>query len=80
MSIEIIRDILAWCAVLNFALLLLWFLLFTCAHNWVFRLHGRWFPLSEEKFNEIHYAAMAFYKLSFILLNLVPYLAIRIVL
>ena len=80
MSIELIRDILGWCAVINLALFLLWFLFFSCAHDWVYRLHSKWFPLSEEKFNEIHYAAMAFYKMGLIFLNITPYLAIRIVL
>ena len=79
MSVEIVRDVLGWCVLINFLILIVWFLIFTFAHDWVYRLHSKWFNLGVEKFDAIQYAAMAFYKLGFIALNLVPYLAIRIV-
>jgi hypothetical protein len=79
MTIEIVRDVLAWCAVINVGLLLWWALFFVLAHDWMYRFHGRWFKLSVEKFDAINYAGMAFYKISIWLFNIVPYLAIRIV-
>lgn len=79
MSIEIVRDVLGWCAVINLVLLVWWFLFFSFAHDWMYRMHGRWFTLSVERFDAIHYAAMAFFKLSVILFNIAPYLALRIV-
>jgi len=79
MTVEIIRDVLAWCAVINIALLMLWLMLFSLAHDWIYRVHGRWFALSVEKFDAIHYASMAFFKLCVFLFNVVPYLALRIV-
>jgi hypothetical protein len=79
MSIEIARDVLGWCAVINLLLLAWWFLFFAYAHDWMYRLHGRWFTLSVERFDAIHYGAMALFKLGIILLNIVPYLALRIV-
>ena len=79
MTIEIIRSTLAWCTVINWVLLLWWLLFFTLAHDWTYRLHGKWFNLSVEKFDAIHYAGMAFFKLFILLFNLVPYLALRIV-
>jgi hypothetical protein len=78
MTVEIIRDVLAWCTVINFALLLWWFMFFSLAHDWLFRLHTRWFTLPEEKFDAIHYAGMAFFKICIFVFNLVPYLALRI--
>ena len=79
MTVEIIRDVLAWCAVINFSVLLLWFMVFSLAHDWLYSVHGKWFTLSEERFDAIHYAGMAFFKLCIFLFNLVPYLALRIV-
>jgi hypothetical protein len=79
MTVEIIRNALGWCALINYGVLLLWFLFFTLAHEWMYRLHGRWFHLPRERFDGLHYAGMAFFKLGIILLNLVPYLALRIV-
>lgn len=79
MNIERTREFFLWCAIINYGVLLLWFLAFKFAHNGMFRLHRRWFRLSEEQFDAIHYAAMALYKIGIILFNLVPYLAFRIV-
>ena len=41
-------------------------------------MHTRWFRLSEERFDEIHYGAMAGFKLGIILLNVVPWIALTI--
>lgn len=79
MSLETVREFLLWCAVINYGVLLWWFLVFHFAHDWLYRLHGRWFRLPPEQFDAIHYLAMAVYKIGVILLNLVPYLALRIV-
>ena len=79
MSIEILRDVLGWCAVINYGVLLLWFLFFLFAHDWMHRFHGRWFRLPVEQFDTIHYAAMAIYKIGINLFNQVPYVALLIV-
>jgi len=79
MSIEVARKVCLWCAVLNFGLLLCWFLFFTSAHDWMYQFHSRWFHLSVEQFDTVHYAGMAIYKMGIILFNLVPYVALRLV-
>lgn len=79
MELETLSRFFLWCTIINFAVLLLWFLLFSLAHDWVHRLHGRWFRLSVEQFNAIHYAGIAAYKIGILLFNLVPYVALRII-
>jgi hypothetical protein len=79
MSISMLRDVLLWCAVINYGVLLVWFLFFILAHDFMHRLHGRWFQLSRQQFDIIHYAGMAIFKLGIILLNVVPHIALRIV-
>ncbi len=79
MTTEMIRGVLGWCVVINFGVLLWWFLFFTLAHDWTYRLHGRWFKLTNEQFDALHYGGMAVFKLGILLFNLVPYLAMRIV-
>ena len=76
MSLEIAKTFLLWCLAINYAVLLLWFLAFRFAHDWMFRLHSRWFRLSRESFDAVHYQSMATYKIGVLLLNLVPYLAL----
>jgi len=45
---------------------------FVFAHDWMSRLHGRWFRLSPERFDSIHYAGMAVYKIGILLFNVAP--------
>lgn len=78
MNTEMARDFLLWCTVINYGLLLWWFLFFRFAHDWMHRFHGRWFRLSAGQFDAIHYAGMAAYKIGIFLFNLVPYVALRI--
>ena len=79
MNIEILRKALLWCAIINYAILLLWFLFFVLAHDWIYLLHGRWFRFSVDQFDMLHYAGMSIYKLGIILLNVVPFIALQIV-
>jgi hypothetical protein len=79
MTAEVMRNILGWSALINYGVLLVWFLFFVLAHDWMYRLHTRYFALTAEKFDSVHYASMATFKLLVIVLNLVPYLAMRIV-
>ena len=76
MTIETVRSALLRCALMNYAILSVWFLVFILAHDWIYRLHSRWFHLSVEQFDMLHYAGMAIFKIGIILFNLVPYLAL----
>ncbi|MDG4813131.1 hypothetical protein P8629_08950 [Hydrogenovibrio sp. 3SP14C1] len=80
MTMEILQAFLGWCLVFNFSLLIIWFVFFTFAHRWVYRMHSLWFDLSVERFDQVHYSGMAFYKLMIIIFNLVPYLALLMIL
>ena len=79
MTIDLVRDALLWCFIINIGILLWWFLFFSLAHDWVYRFHGKWFKLSVERFDAIHYASMAFYKICIFVFNIVPYFALCIV-
>ena len=79
MRIETLRDALLWCAVMNYGLLIVWFLLFVLSHEWFYRICSRWFRLTVEQFDAINFAGIALYKLGVLLFNLVPYIALRIV-
>lgn len=79
MNVELVMAVLGWCTLINFALLVWWLLFVVFAHEWTYRAHARWFKISEEKFDSIHYSLMGAFKLIVIVFNLVPYLALRIV-
>ena len=78
MAIELVQEILGWCSLINVALLLIWFLFIVFAHDWMFRIHTRWFELSSEKFDAIHYAGIGLFEMTIVIFNVVPYLALRI--
>ena len=77
MTLEIMQTVFGWCAVINFALLLLWFLSFVFAHDVMYRAHGKLFKLSVESFDTINYAGLAAYKLLIMVFNIAPYVAIQ---
>ena len=79
MNATTLQAFLGWCALINFGLLTLWFLLFVLAKEWMYRLHGRWFNISRERFDAIHYGGMAGYKLAIWLFNLAPFIALHLV-
>jgi hypothetical protein len=73
------KHVLLWCVGLNYAFLLIWFGMFVFAHDWMYRLHGRWFKLSVETFDALHYGGLAAYKIGIILLNVVPLVALYLI-
>ena len=79
MPLDTLRDFFLWCAVVNYGVLICWFLALLLAHGPLYRLHARWFQLSITQFDAIHYSAMAAYKVAILLLNVAPYVAFRII-
>ncbi len=79
MTPELIQHALGWCAVINLGILLFWWLVLMLAHDWVHRFHGKWFQLSRERFDAIHYSCMALFKMGIFIFNIAPYIALRII-
>ena len=77
MTNEALRHFFAYCAVINYALLVLWFLLHVLAHGVLVILSQRFFAVGSEKYDSINLRAMFFFKLSIWLFCISPYLALR---
>ncbi len=78
MNIAQLTDFLLYCTLINYVILLIWFFAFIFAKNWMKKLHRQWFNLSDQNFDAIHYSAMAVYKIGILLLNLVPFIALKL--
>ncbi|MDM0116331.1 hypothetical protein QTI66_29675 [Variovorax sp. J22R133] len=78
MRIQIWSAFLLGCTLINYSMLIAWFVAFSFAHEWMFRLHGNFFHISRERFDGIHYAGMVAYKVAILLFNLVPFVALRL--
>ena len=79
MRVDVLSGLLGWCSIINIGLLLWWFLMLMFAHDFVYRLHTKWFKIPRETFDTIHYAAIAFYKIAIFIFNIIPYFALQIV-
>ena len=76
MTFELTRAFLLWCTVFDYVVLIVWFLAFVFASDWLYRMHTRWFHLSRERFDALHYGGMSVYKIGILLFNLVPLVAL----
>ena len=70
---------MGWCSVINIGLLIYWILALTLGNAFVFQIHTCWFDIPHDRFDEIHYTMMGYYKLMVILFNVTPYLVLRFV-
>lgn len=76
MNIAQLEAGLLYALLINYSIVLLWFSAFVYAHEALYRLHRRWFQLSVETFDAIHYSALALYKIGIMLFILSPLLGI----
>ena len=78
MTLDTLRTLLGWSAIFQLAFLSLWFFAFVGFHDTMYRLHHRWLRLSVETFDAIHYAGMAWFKMSTWLFFILPWLVLRL--
>lgn len=79
MTIFQIREMLGWCSLINIGLLLLMFVLVTLMRSFVYKMHSKWFPITESQFNIAIYSFFGFYKVVVYVFNIIPWLALCIV-
>ncbi len=78
MDLEMLREFFLWCTLINFGLLMWWFAFLVLAHDWVYEMHTRWFKISKEAFDAIHYGGMMGFKLFVWLFNVIPYITLLV--
>ena len=78
MNPEELRSFFGWMTIINVAFLLYWWLVIAKFRKAVYRMHRKWFPITDDQFNGIHYGGMAVFKLAITLLNFAPWLALTI--
>ncbi|MGL1864045.1 MAG: hypothetical protein OCC46_16100 [Pseudodesulfovibrio sp.] len=79
MDIATLTDFFMWCSIINGALLLYTVALFILLPDRVYSIQNKLFPLERERFNAIYYAFVGGYKVLFLIFNVVPYIALRII-
>jgi hypothetical protein len=79
MTLELIRSVLGWCALINMGLLLFSFFMIIAMRSMIHKIHGRWFKLSPEQFDMALYRALVGMKTSVFIFNIAPWIALHIV-
>ena len=79
MTIELTIQFLAWATLINYSVLVLWFLGLMLMPQLTYAMHTRWFKISEQAFYTTHYAGIGLYKLLIFIFLLVPYLVLRFI-
>ena len=77
---DTLAKILLRCFVMGYALLLLWFVIYVLAGDWMNGVSGKLFGLTPHEANMVHYFGISGVKCAVILFFLFPYIAIRLVL
>jgi hypothetical protein len=80
MSLEQLRDFLLWCAIINYGFLLFWVFIALFARDWMYGLVKAWFGVSPAQVDIVNYAGIATYKLAILIFNVVPYIALLLIL
>ena len=78
MSIEKLRKFLGWCTVINFGLFFFGVIQTLLIAEWASEIHADMFQIDAASTRQAYFLYLVYYKLAIIVLNLVPYAALRI--
>ena len=79
MILENITAILGWTAVVNIAILMVTSISLVSMRGFITGVHSRMFGLDEKDLGRAYFQYLAQYKIAIIVLNIAPYIALRIV-
>ena len=79
MEFQSLGRFFVWCTILNGGILILWATFFMFAPDLVYRIQSKWFPISRETYNVIMYSFIGFFKVVFLVFNVVPYISLLII-
>jgi hypothetical protein len=77
-SIDIVREFLGWCTVINIGILLVATTFLVLARAPISKIHIKLFELSQADLSLSYFQFLGQYKLAIYVLNLAPYIALRI--
>ena len=77
MSLTSLAEFFGWCTVVNAALLILTCLVVSFARNRIMAIHAKMFGMNESELPSAYLQYLANYKITILVLNLVPYVALK---
>jgi hypothetical protein len=79
MTLETLTELLGWSSIINITILLFTTLGLIAMRGWISGMHSRLFELDEKDLGRAYFLYLAQYKIAIIVLNIAPYLALKIV-
>lgn len=78
MDLDTLQTFLGWSLVINYGLLIIWFLIYSGARNLVVGIHARMFHIDEAVVSATHFRLMGLFKMLIFVFVLTPWLALVI--
>lgn len=79
MDIITLKAFFLWCTIINGAMRLFIHVMRIFADDWAYSVHKKLFNVSRETYNTMLYSFIMFYKILWIVFNLVPWLVLLII-
>lgn len=77
-TIDTLTTFLGWCAVLNMGVLVFSTIALIFMKGMVSNLHSKLLGVEKEKLPELYFQYLGTYKIAIIILNIVPYVALKL--
>ena len=77
-SIEVVREFLGWCSIINIGLLFFSTIMLIIMRGWIVSIHAKMTGVSEAELPRLYFEYLGNYKILIIIFNLVPYIALRV--
>ncbi|GAB1595563.1 DUF6868 family protein [Lysobacter claricitrinus] len=71
-----LADVLAWCAGMGYAILLVWAFAWLAIPGAIYRLHSHWFRLERSTYDALMFVMIGLFKLALLVLFVFPLIAL----
>lgn len=78
MNLEVAEKFFMYCTIINACVITVWAVCYMFFPDPLYRSQKKWFDISREQFNVVFYSLLGLFKIMFIIFNLTPYIALRI--
>ena len=79
MTTEALTELLGWACVINIAILMFSTLMLIVMRGFVTKIHSKLFGLDEKDLGRAYFQYLGQYKIALIVLNIAPYIALKII-
>jgi hypothetical protein len=77
-SIEVLATFFGWCTLINISVLVFTTVVLVLMKGFISDFHARLFAVKQEELPPVYFAYLGQYKVAILMLNLVPYLALKL--